>query len=252
MVLSPEVQLKEGNHIVDVTDDLLAINAEVCRELWRMVDTQEGTVGALTPKLVLPPRNNQEVRISEQEARFIYASVLTRAGRYFFSVETPTKGKYSFTNDADASPRSALSDLALWTFDRGFKMRANIEFKAGNPPVDHISKDIEKLLGEGTTQRVAGNWFHLLKNVDGKTLPRLFAKFQEAFIKTAGIVACAADMQPIVFCFCVLEKKWAILKVFAPHGDLAVYCRQFFDIGYAVRRGKISVEDSRGWLEVLP
>ncbi|MDI3538790.1 MAG: hypothetical protein PWP58_1533 [Bacillota bacterium] len=37
-----------------------------------------------------------------------------------------------------------------------------------------------------------------------------------------------------------------------PPGDLAVYCKQFFDIGYAVRGGKISVEDPRGWLEVLP
>lgn len=235
-----------------VTDDLLAINAEVCRELWRVADTRGGTVGALTAKLVLPPRNNQDVRISEEEARFIYASVLTRAGRYFFSVETPTEEKYSFTNDADASPRSALSDLTLWTFDHGFKKQANVEFKAGNPPVEHIRKDIEKLIREGATQRVAGNWFHLLKNVDGGTLPRLFVKFQEAFIKTAGVVARATDMQPIVFCFCVLDKKWAISKVFAPQGDLAVYCKEFFDIGYAVRGGKILVEDSEGWLEVLP
>ncbi|QGP92588.1 hypothetical protein MGLY_19740 [Neomoorella glycerini] len=133
----------------DVPGDLIAMNIEVCRELWRMVDSQGGMVGALTPKLILPPRSNdnEDVRISEQEARFIYASVLTRASRYFFSVETPTGEKYSFTDGA-VNQRSALSDLSLYTFGNGFHKQANVEFKAGNPPVDHIKKDIEKLVRE--------------------------------------------------------------------------------------------------------
>ncbi len=235
-----------GYRMLGVTDDLLAVNAEVCRELWRMVDIKGGTVGALTPKLILPPRNNEDFRISEQEARFIYTSVLTRASRYFFSVETPTREKYSFTKDA-VSPRSALSDLSLYTFDDGFKKQANVEFKAGNPPVDHLKKDIEKLVRE----RVAGNWFHLLKNVDSGTLPSLFGKFQEVF-QMPEVTAHVKNMEPIVFCFCVLDKKRAILKIFIPpDNNLEDYCRDFFNIDYGVSGGEVRIVNSRGWVEIV-
>ncbi len=90
-----------------------------------------------------------------------------------------------------------------------------------------------------------------VRHFDRATLPALFSKFQKAF-QIPEAIDHAAHMEPIVFCFCVLDKKWAILKVFAPQDSLETYCKQFFDIGYVVRGGEIRVEDPRGWVEVLP
>ncbi|QGP92593.1 hypothetical protein MGLY_19790 [Neomoorella glycerini] len=98
--------------------------------------------------------------------------------------------------------------------------------------------------------RKVGNWFHLLKNVDSGTLPSLFYKFQQAF-RAPEVYAQVNSMEPVVFCFCVLDKKWAILKTFIPpENKLEDYCRGFFNIDYEVSGGKVRVADSCGWVEL--
>ena len=52
----------------------------------------------------------------------------------------------------------------------------NVEFKAHNPTQESYDKDIEKLIKEG----VCGNWFHLLKNTNNRTMKSLNFKFKSA------------------------------------------------------------------------
>ncbi len=75
----------------------------------------------------------------------------------------------------------------------------NIEFKAHNPPIDHIKKDVEKLLKED----VPGCWNHLLKNVDTNTIPSLFEKFKKSISELIN----EKNQSEILFSICIIEKK---------------------------------------------
>jgi hypothetical protein len=126
--------------------DIVDINEAVCRELWHMVSPGQ-RVEALTPKLIFPEFRKGGVRVSEQEARFVYCSVLNRCSGYFYSVETPTGEPYSFSG---VNPMSARSDISLYSCEDGTVKDkvANIELKAHNCSAQDIQKDVEKLVKE--------------------------------------------------------------------------------------------------------
>ncbi|RLF01280.1 MAG: hypothetical protein DRJ64_10845 [Thermoprotei archaeon] len=136
-------------------------------------------------------------RISEQEARFVYCSVLNKSN-FFYSIETPTEKRYGDGN------RSASTDLSIYKYMNGFRKLADVEFKDHNARFEEIEKDVKKLVNEGIT----GNWFHLLKNINSRTLKSLFNKIERALIVNYS------DKIPILFCFCVLSRKWACIKHF--------------------------------------
>ena len=247
------------DEVTKVSNDMMEINRRLFYDLWNVADVSSLPSG-LSPRLILPAYREEDgdterrIRISEQESRFLYCSQLN-ALNYYYSIETPTKEKYVFSGK---KPRSAASDLSLYVLADGtdateqdtsarpkaFRKVANVEFKAHNPPCENIRKDIEKLVQE----RVAGNWFHTLGNIDSKTLTSLFEKMSVSLkkhrrdIREAGV--------SIVFAFCVLEKKWACLKHFLferPQGDLNAYVDEFFRLEYAIESGKVTVENKRHW-----
>jgi hypothetical protein len=118
--------------------------------------------------------------------------------------------------------------------------------KAHNPAQNSINNDIEKLVCEEET----GNWFHTFKNIDSRTLPVLFDKFKISFDKLKNKNKDITITHPIVFCFCVIDLKLAIMKVFDPKGmDINLYVDEFFRINYTVRQGKFIIkdEDKNGW-----
>ena len=84
------------------------------------------------------------------------------------------------------------------------KKMVNLELKAHNPAEVNISKDIEKIIREDTD----GNWFHILKNIYKDTLPKLFNKLIKSFKKYDG----EGTDKSILFCICILEKKWGMMK----------------------------------------
>lgn len=94
---------------------------------------------------------NDKVRVSEQELRFVFVEQLNKeikdtGWEAYYSVETPTKDKYTFSNGTprvDKNGRSANFDLVI--FDGTFKRRALIEFKANNPEPRDYKKDFVKL-----------------------------------------------------------------------------------------------------------
>ena len=113
-------------------------------------------------------KNNEEIRVSEQELRFVFVEKLNQNicddNKYYYSVETPTGKSYVFDED-NGGPKvvsqtdeeknennkgvSARIDLVIMAKDAGnFKRVALIEFKAHNPDVNDYRKDICKLINE--------------------------------------------------------------------------------------------------------
>jgi hypothetical protein len=220
--------------------DVFEINRRICFNLWDMVDVHSEPCG-LTPRLILPEKRNKDVRISEQESRILYCGLLNTLN-YYYSIETPTEQKYM---QLGTKPISASSDLSLYRHDGGvLKKVMNVEFKAHNPSFEHIRKDIEKLVREG----IPGNWFHTLKSIDNRTLPVLFEKLSKS-LKDFADEALGIGVS-ILFCFCVIEKKWACMKHFhynQQQGDYASFVDEFLRLTYEVKGGKINVLDENGW-----
>lgn len=215
------------------------------------------------------------MRISEQESRILFCNMLSNYN-YYYSIETPTREGYQLTGKKEIS---ALSDLSLYTYKKSksrdtvgnnkadnkkpddskynLEKVANIEFKARQPHLKEIKKDIEKLLRE----KQIGNWFHTLKNIDRGSLPVLFKKFKDAFnsfnsddLKGQGI------KKDILFCFCIIakNKRYGLMKVLSydPHliGKSQNYFKEFFCLTSINKDQKISEQinilKKNGWLKI--
>jgi len=225
--------------------DIFEINRRICFNLWDMVDVHSEPCG-LTPRLILPEKRNKDIRISEQESRILYCGLLNSLN-YYYSIETPTAQTFMLTG---TKPISASSDLSLYRHAGGsLKKVMNVEFKAHNPSFEHIRKDIEKLVREG----IPGNWFHTLKRIDNRTLPVLFEKLSRSLKEFAGV---AHEIGvSILFCFCVIEKKWACMKHLLydqQRGDYESFVDEFLRLTYEVKGGKIDVLDENGWTITQP
>lgn len=120
----------------------------------------------------------------------------------------------------------------------------NIEFKAHNPAQEQIRKDIEKLIRE----RIAGMWFHVLKNVDSRTIPVLFEKIKESFLQCEHFLGDTG--LSFIFCFCVFEKSWACMKHFhysSEEDNFQEYLDSFFALDYSIWNKKIEVDNEHDW-----
>lgn len=225
-----------------IIEDILEINRRLCFNLWSITDVTQKPKG-LSPRLILPQKRDKEIRVSEQEARFLFCGLLNSLN-YFYSVETPTTEEYQQTGQTALSARSDVSLYVSANDDRPFRKVANVEFKAHNPPQEQIKKDVEKLIKEN----IVGNWIHTLKNIDHQTLPKLFDKFIAAISECAEMVR--EREVSMVFCFCVLERKWACIKYFhfdSSTSKFEVYVRRFFDLKVGVDAGVVVVNAETGW-----
>ena len=118
-----------------------------------------------------------ETRISEQELRFVFVEQFNKyceenSIKWYYSVETPTEHKYSFTDknnpQQDENGQSAMVDLAI--HDENFKRIALIEFKALNPEEFCYKKDFCKLSGEGNNDKSLSTFFvQILKSSNKDT-----------------------------------------------------------------------------------
>ena len=160
--------------------------------------------------LIFPKYRDETVRYSEQELRqFFLKNVETQENNdnkiYFYSVETPTKLVYRFTNteipkvkdpnDTDANDKdnykSARFDVSLYkkTYKDNDKASNHIEFKYGNPDQKNaICKDFLKLISEVDLTKEKKNFFvHYLcvkteKGWESKTFPSLFKKYCDSIV----------------------------------------------------------------------
>ena len=162
--------------------EVSAICKHADKILWdAFVRSGEGELDTYSEGHLIFPRyrKKDDLRVSEQEARFAFVEALNR-GPFWYSVEVPTSKKYS---PSGKGSRSASTDLQLQELDN--TAVCNIEFKAHGVSTDaadksSIYKDVEKLLCE----RVWGIWFHLLDGVDKTTIN----KFLSVIVEQAGRV----------------------------------------------------------------
>lgn len=171
-------------------------------------------------KLIFPRKRDSTIRVSEQEARFCFASIIEEETDYRYSTETPTNKKYlrkkNDDQDSIETPtedensqngtggRSAQSDMSIWRNNDTKKLcnkLYNIEFKAHNARKESIDKDIEKLVKEG----IEGIWFHVFRDADKATFPALAKKFEDSLIKYDK-----DRKKDIIFAICVLDQKIGI------------------------------------------
>jgi hypothetical protein len=154
---------------------------------------REGQIGKNHKKgesrLVFPCYNNKkrEIRISEQELRFIFVETFNeycdeKELDWFYSVETPTKDKYKFTEKGDnldkpkrEEGQSANFDLTI-SNDKG-ELLALIEFKAKNTKPFSYAKDFCKLWNpkEGNSN-VLRYFINVLDKADKDTSDNIQAK----------------------------------------------------------------------------
>ena len=176
----------------NLSNQLLELMQESARDLIKNYHHQGKNTQT---QLIIPEyRGTNNLRISEQELRFVMTGLIPRVCPGInFSVETPTDKLYG-------TGRSASTDLTLYTnnLNTEFKNNLNIELKAHHPELRVINKDIEKLCQEN----VEGAWCHIFKNEDRATVKALFDKFAESIIEHFD-----SQTQPISFHILILGSK---------------------------------------------
>jgi hypothetical protein len=144
------------------------------------------------PQKIQGKELNQVDRISEQELRqlFIEEFKVTHPD-LFYSIETPTAHKYSFTNktneikvgDDNNKGKSASLDMCIFKeTEEGCERILNVEFKHQNSAYKSLAKDVLKLVNE----KQNGAFILLLKNTDSGTFRNngetgVFDKFYKSF-----------------------------------------------------------------------
>ena len=156
--------------------DAVQISKKVLERLTTMGYEKKGQVSS--GQLIFPSKGDVK-RISEQELRQLFIEEFKiKHEDLYFSIETPTVKKYSFTNglkqikigDKANNGQSALLDMCVFEKEKEFYNRIlNIEFKHKNATEVNISKDILKLIHE----KENGAFILLLKNTNTGTLNNL-------------------------------------------------------------------------------
>jgi|GEM_PF-618502 len=230
--------------------------------------TKSNSILEAKSRIIFPLYHNDtdegKERISEQEARFLFIQELTKSYEdVFYSVETPTLKNYIFSKKlnkkddslpkvADTGGTSASTDSSIYNDDIQ-KPSYNIEFKAHNVSQKNITKDILKLIAEDSN----GLFFHLLENVDDKTLTveknseeGVIIKYKNAIghIKTYNDISILLgninSAKDIIFFICSLNPKFILCKKGTKKEILE--SDNFFDFKYNFKK-KVQIENLNGW-----
>ena len=155
-------------------------------------------------------KEKEDLRVSEQEARFVFVEALCTDGQFRYSVETPTDKRYQFKGKKKAI--SAQTDLTVYDLERC--RLCNVEFKAGGISArakskDPIFKDVQKLMREP----VWGLWFHLLESTESKTITELLKVIREGICKVRSEFECKCLASPgLTIHVCVLKQGFSLQK----------------------------------------
>ena len=141
-----------------------------------------------------------ELRVSEQELRFMFVEELNkycdahREWEVYYSVETPTSNSYQLTGEGQ---QSGCIDLCIHGID--FKRIALIEFKALNPSEHAHAKDAFKLKHE-----IEGEFryfIEIVKSHDSKTDESIIKKLKTEKGYKAHTMDCSHPVSYIVASF---------------------------------------------------
>lgn len=200
--------------------------------------------------------NQKNKRVSEQEARVIFCNQLINNNIYF-SIETPTRKKYSFSGKGE---RSGNIDVCIFEKkDNIFRRKSCVEFKSHNVVQENINKDFEKLLCEG-----GDNYFiHILSSADNRTLNNIIEKYISALSNDKIYNYIKEEVedeeklsQSLVLYICVLGPRFCILKkeIKIKQIDWDECDKNYFEskmkIKYTVRDEKIFFENNN-WEKMI-
>lgn len=158
-------------------------------------------------RLIFPKKRNGEVRVSEQELRFVfqeqfyaYINDLEKNGQQWdvcYSVETPTLNEYSLSGNGE---RSANIDFAIYA--EGVRI-AIIEFKALNPGEYEHMKDTFKLRNEpGDSLRY---FVEIVASRDSGTFPSIERKLVRKDYEQQKFAVSEAHDNKFTYVICCLS-----------------------------------------------
>lgn len=142
-------------------------------------------------RLIFPSYSNNKPRISEQELRFCFVEafneyIVKEKLPLYYSVETPTREKYNFSNKNNPKPdtdgQSGEFDLVVFELEDGrMKRRCLIEFKANNADQNSHDKDFCKLNNENEYKEdvLLRYFIELINNYNDKTIENLKNKTKD-------------------------------------------------------------------------
>lgn len=134
-------------------------------------------------RILFPQKRKEPVRVSEQELRFIFVEQLNieiqQGWDVYYSIETPTLGKYDFRNNGaiiSEDGQSASFDLVI--HDKNYQRIALIEFKAKNAGSHEHLKDFVKLTNPDEGSNICCYFIEIIEGYDKGTIRSLKKKVQ--------------------------------------------------------------------------
>lgn len=214
-----------------VISELLRLNLATGKELMKVTRFDAKVIDKSLPRIIFPPLRNKSLRISEQEVKMIYSLKISEIEKYFYSIETPTQEFQTL--------KGAFTDLTIWQFNEHFQRVASIELKVGNPDIALIEKGLKNLMSE----KIPGNWFHILKRTNNQKMTILLEKFCNSFKLIGGSL-----VEPIIFSFCILDLGICISKVLEPTHNLDErILNSFFFFQYVISKSGFFLIQDNGW-----
>jgi hypothetical protein len=152
--------LEEIRHSCDLNknvEDLIIASLTELKTIGSESDATRTTSNLIFPQYYVG-KHQHTVRISEQEARFLFVRQLEtdKTHSFYYAVEAPTKKAYQFSeNKKKIDPvmkdtgQSGNIDVCLFVYNeenKKFQRKHLIEFKFGNSEQENYSTDLLKLL----------------------------------------------------------------------------------------------------------
>jgi hypothetical protein len=243
-------------HYENIIDE---ISKNVANHLFKTNNEVDGIKNQSEKYLILPKRRNAKIRVSEQEARFLFIHELEKE-KIYYSVETPTSDIYNFKNpNADEKNKSSGSlDLCIYKKDEKNEKKLVrdiiVEFKAHTK---ECQNDFEKLLHEDEN----GILFHLLERAGNGTLK--YIATPKGRSRTIGVFGhYEEDIEKVKNCLskdkksnwflkivvCCLNPQFLITKTLRK--DDLDNLDEFFSINYKVENNGTIKFNTNNW-EVL-
>ena len=186
----------------------------------RITQPSTNTDKNITSRLIFPQYRDKSARYSEQELKQIFLHKIENNTNYFYSVETPTKHVYHFsdtemplvkeTHEKDDKYESARFDVSHYSENNIDSLASCIEFKHNNPDEKKgICKDFLKLAKEVKFTKEKKNFFVHYYYVERKTgwESRSFKTLFEDYRKSVDEMEKEEDLSKvIVYLVCIHGK----------------------------------------------
>lgn len=145
-----------NNNVEKLVENVLQLTEQKLKNIFSLCEHTSDSKSIISSRIIFPKysNDNQKTRISEQELRcaFIesfneYCNNPQNKSNYFYSVETPTKDKYSGFRTENPQKndygRSGAFDMVI--HDENMKRVCLIEFKSDLKDIKEYNKDFLKL-----------------------------------------------------------------------------------------------------------